>query len=300
MKYRNSDYFGFLLIDKPKGATSHDVVAEVRRKIGCKVGHTGTLDPFATGLLIIALGKATRLIDYLQKQDKEYLVTMILGEEKDSYDVTGKTIETSDYSRVTKEKVEEALKPFIGEIMQSPPVFSALKVDGRRAYDLARKGEAVELEKRSVRINSIKIVSMNLPLIELKISCSVGTYIRSLVHDLGLALGTNAYAKELRRTKNSVYDVKDSITIPDFLEMENSEIVEKLISPIEALKLLPTFELSDDQFADIKDGKTIVWGNVVESFADGVVIYKGELTAIVKFLSENGQIHFKPDKVFCN
>lgn len=298
MKNINTDYLGFLLIDKPKGATSHDIVAEVRYRLKCKVGHTGTLDPFATGLLIIALGNATRLAEYLQKQDKEYVVTLVLGEEKDSYDITGRTIETGDYSNVTKDSVTEVIQKYVGNILQAPPAYSAIKVDGKRAYELARKGEVVELKKRPVTINSIELTKFELPEIELKISCSSGTYIRSLVHDIGVDLGCFAYAKELRRTSIRDIMIKDSYTLSEFFNLSEDEVRAAIIHPVKMLGFMPKIDLDEFQFEETKHGRQFDLPVGIEPFETGLAIFNGKLVALIKTIEENGKQKIQPEKVF--
>ncbi len=298
MKYQNTDYFGFLFIDKPKGATSHDIVAEVRYRLKCKVGHTGTLDPFATGLLIIALGNATRLAEYLQKQDKEYVVTLVLGEEKDTYDITGRTIETKDYSNITEETVKTVVQKYVGDILQAPPAYSAIKVDGKRAYELARKGEVVELKKRPVTINSIEITKLALPEIELKISCSSGTYIRSLVHDIGMDLGCFAYAKELRRTSIRDIFIKDSHTLSEFFNLSEEEVRAAVIHPVQMLEFMPKVILDDFRFEEVKNGCQFDLPEGTEPFETGLAIFNDELVALIKVVEENGKQKAQPEKVF--
>ena len=197
---------GMVLADKPAGITSFGVVARVRRRLSeklgkkAKVGHTGTLDPFATGLMIIVTGKECRNAMNYSKLDKEYEAVIRLGQTSTTGDPEGDIINISD-AIPTKEAVEAALVPFRGEITQRPPIFSAIKINGRRAYDLARKGEAVEIPERQVTIYALELIDYNYPDVRVRAHVSSGTYIRSLAEDIGKVLETGAYCSELRRTK---------------------------------------------------------------------------------------------------
>lgn len=207
-----------LLVDKPAGITSFGVVARVRRKLSeqlgkkAKVGHTGTLDPFATGLMIIVTGKECRNAANYSKLDKEYEATIILGQTSSTGDPEGEITNISD-ARPTKAQVEAALKQFTGEITQRPPMFSAIKINGRRAYDLARKGEVVEMPERQVTIYSLELIDYAYPAVRIRTHVSSGTYIRTLAEDIGRVLETGAYCSELRRTKVAEFSVTDATPI---------------------------------------------------------------------------------------
>ena len=203
---------GMILVDKPAGITSFGVVARVRRQLSqqlgkkAKVGHTGTLDPFATGLMIIVTGKECRNAGSYSKLDKEYEATITLGFNSTTGDPEGELTAVSD-QQPTKDAVQAALKQFTGEITQRPPIFSAIKINGRRAYDLARKGEVVEMPLRQVTIYSLELIEYTYPEIKIRVHVSSGTYIRTLAEDIGKVLGTGAYCSELRRTKVAEYSV---------------------------------------------------------------------------------------------
>lgn len=207
-----------LLVDKPAGITSFGVVARVRRQLSqhlgkkAKVGHTGTLDPFATGLMIIVTGKECRNAMNYSKLDKEYEATFRLGQTSSTGDPEGELTNVSDL-QPTKEAIEAALEPFRGEITQRPPIFSAIKINGRRAYDLARKGEAVEIPERQVTVFSLELLDYDYPNVRIRTHVSSGTYIRSLAVDIGALLGTGAYCSELRRTKVAEFDVADATPV---------------------------------------------------------------------------------------
>ena len=212
-----------ILIDKPLDWTSFQVVNKIRwlikkqfqlKKI--KVGHAGTLDPLATGLLILCVGKFTKKIDTYQAQEKEYTGTITLGATTPSYDLETEIDATFDISEITSKKIQEAIKQFIGEIQQQPPVFSALKKDGKRLYEFARAGEEVEIPKRTVTISEFEITNIALPKVDFRVVCSKGTYIRSLVYDFGKALNNGGHLSALRRTKIGEYSVENAISIEAF------------------------------------------------------------------------------------
>ncbi len=198
--HKSTILIGFLSIDKPQGVTSHYVVARVRRIAGMRrVGHAGTLDPLATGVLVVGLGRATRLMEYVVGQPKIYLTTMRLGQVTDTFDADGAVLETNQVA-VSEQQLIAALAPFRGEIEQVPPMFSAIKRDGQPLYKLARQGKTVERKARQVTIDRLEVVGRDGNDVTLRIGCSTGTYIRSLVHDLGVALGCGAHVVMLRRT----------------------------------------------------------------------------------------------------
>jgi tRNA pseudouridine55 synthase len=211
-----------ILIDKPADMSSFGVVARVRRKLRdelgkkVKVGHTGTLDPFATGLLIILAGRATKKSDEFLKKDKEYEATVFLGKTSSTGDVEGEITDVSD-KVPTDDEVKKACEKFVGEIEQTVPIFSAVKINGERAYKLARKGKAVEMPTRKVTIYSIEIIDYKYPELKIRTHVSSGTYIRTLGEDIGKALGTGAYLTALRRTKIADYYVKDALKLDEYM-----------------------------------------------------------------------------------
>lgn len=213
-----------LLFDKPLGWTSFQLVNKIRwlirknfniKKI--KVGHAGTLDPLATGLLILCTGKATKKIENLQGQEKEYTGTFILGATTPSYDLETEIDRKFPVDHISEEKLEEATDLFIGEIEQLPPVFSALKKDGKRLYEYARSGEEVEVSARNVHISTFEITGIDLPQVHFRVMCSKGTYIRSLAHDFGKALGSGAHLSSLRRTRIGEHKIEDALSIDSFV-----------------------------------------------------------------------------------
>ena len=213
-----------LLIDKPKGITSAKAVALVKKQLRVKVGHTGTLDPLATGLLILLTGKNTKQAGAFLHMDKSYVVRAILGMTTTTYDVAGDVVKTSDLS-VTRQQVEDALAEFTGEISQVPPAYSAKKVNGKKAYELARKGVDVEIPASSVTAYGLRLALFDFPHFALECDVSSGFYVRSLVHDLGERLGVGATVEEVRRVKVGKYSIDDALTLDSLLEsMEDSSV----------------------------------------------------------------------------
>ena len=212
----NSSRFGFLNFNKPPGKTSRWVVDQVQRLVQpAKVGHAGTLDPLATGVLVVASGSATRLIDYVQQMPKRYRADFLLGCTSPTEDVDSEVVPLENPMVPTRDEIETAIPAFLGEILQSPPAFSALKVGGRRAYSLARAGQAVELKPRPISIHCLKVLSYEYPRLQLEIECSSGTYVRSLGRDLAEKLGTGAVMSALVRTAIGIFRVEDSIDVFD-------------------------------------------------------------------------------------
>lgn len=223
--------YGILVVNKPKGITSFQVVAKVRKVTGVKkVGHTGTLDPLATGVLPICIGKATKVIDYIMEGKKAYKVTFELGKITDTYDSEGKVIEERSIEGITEKMVMEAIVKFKGEIMQEPPMFSALKQNGKRLYELARQGIEVERKKRPITIHSIENIEINLPRITMDVTCSKGTYIRSLCYDIGEELKVGAYMTDLCRTLASPFSLSEAVE----LETLDFEVVQDKLLEIDS------------------------------------------------------------------
>lgn len=221
---------GFLIVRKPKGLTSNDVCEKVRRKFHVKAGHLGTLDPLAKGVLPLAIGKGTKLAPFFLKKDKEYEGEMTLGFSTDTYDINGKITKKKDIVKVTKQDIEEVMKDFIGEIEQIPPIYSAIKIKGERLYNLARKGIEIERKARKIKIFSIKIISFDSPIVKFFVHCSSGTYIRSLVKDIGEKLGCFATLSELNRIRSGPFLIKDSISLNKIL---SSSSILPFLNPVE-------------------------------------------------------------------
>ncbi|MBN1573950.1 MAG: tRNA pseudouridine(55) synthase TruB [Deltaproteobacteria bacterium] len=211
---------GILIVDKPAGLTSHDAVMRVKKALSAKkVGHTGTLDPFATGVLVMGINQGTKLIPFLDKTDKAYRGVIVLGMATDTYDSTGEIVERcdeADIEGVSEEDIRKAVGSFAGTIRQRPPVYSALKVDGVRLYKLARSGVTVDVEEREVKIFSIELVDYTRPRITIDATCSPGTYIRSLAVDIGKALGLPAHLEGLKRTRSGPFSIEESTALKEF------------------------------------------------------------------------------------
>lgn len=210
---------GIIVINKPDGMTSHDVVTRVRKKFNMRrVGHAGTLDPLATGVLVILLGKATKLFNKFVAFDKAYRATLILGMTTTSADTEGKLIEQRSYEHIDRENVEEAFRKFTGQIEQVPPMVSAVKFAGRKLYQLARKGIEVERKARQIRIDCLRIEAFNPPEVKFYVECSKGTYVRQLAEDIGKVLGCGACISQIQRTKVGTFSIEDAVKIEDLNE----------------------------------------------------------------------------------
>jgi tRNA pseudouridine55 synthase len=221
---------GVLLVDKPKGLTSHDVVYHLRRKLGMKkIGHAGTLDPMATGLLIMLIGKATRISQYLMSTDKVYEGEATLGVVTDSQDAEGEIMETRPVPELSEAAVREAMKGFLGDQYQTPPMHSAIKVDGVKLYHLARKGEEVEREPRFIRVVAFELLSFNSPKLTFRLHCTKGTYVRTIAHDLGQKLGCGAHLSALRRTASGKFEMSQGLPLDQIEALPLSEIEKRLI-----------------------------------------------------------------------
>lgn len=234
------DINGIVVIDKPQNMTSHDVVAILRRNLKMKrIGHTGTLDPMATGVLPICLGKSTKLVDYLVDTQKVYRGTLTLGSATDTQDTWGKVIEESS-KVVSSEEIKEAVMSYIGEIKQVPPMYSALKVDGKKLVDLAREGIVVERKSRKITIHDIEILNIDFPNVDMIIKCSKGTYIRTLCHDIGEKLGTFGHMSKLNRIETGGFSIDKAISIED-ASAEN--VLNKLVSIDDAISFYKKIDI---------------------------------------------------------
>lgn len=221
---------GVLLVDKPGDHTSHDVVARLRRKLNMKrIGHAGTLDPMATGLMILLIGKATKISQYLISLDKEYEGAIELGKVTDSQDADGEVLSTLPVPPLTEAELRTAMAGFLGDQYQTPPMYSAIKIDGVPLYKSARKGVEVEREPRFIRISSFELTKFALPRFEFRMRCTKGTYVRTVAHDLGQKLGCGAHLAALRRTATDKFKLTDALTLDQIESMSLSEIEKRLI-----------------------------------------------------------------------
>ncbi len=269
--------FGLLNIYKPVGKTSHDVVAYLRRVLKIKqIGHTGTLDPFAEGVLPICIGKSTRLIEYLP-DDKAYLAFVQFGKSTDTYDIEGKETFSTD-KKVTENEIVENLHLFEGEIEQIPPIYSAIKVNGKKLYDYAREGKEVEIKPRKVVINKIELKNFDFEnqVAQIYIECSKGTYIRSIANDLGKSLDNGAHLIKLIRTNVGKFYVENSIKLDDIKTVD--DVSANLINPLEVLNL-PKYELDDKECEKISHGQPLL-NKSMKSVDFLILVYNNRIKAV--------------------
>ncbi|MFH2056421.1 MAG: tRNA pseudouridine(55) synthase TruB [bacterium] len=269
---------GFLLIDKPSASTSFDVVRSLRELFGVRrAGHCGTLDPLATGLLVLALGKATKLAQFVAGQQKSYEVEASLGRRSDTYDRDGVLSETLPTGHITAEMLTESLQEFQGVINQRPPAFSALKRDGRPLYKYARAGEAIEIPEREVTIHEIRLTVFESPLVKFAVTCSKGTYVRSLVHDLGEKLGCGAHVTELRRTAIGKISIAQALTIEEVLERVAAGRADTCVVGIADMLELPELVVDPGKAAGVSQGVEIRANDIVNP---GPAINADQLVAL--------------------
>lgn len=295
---------GIINVYKEKGYTSHDVVAKLRGIVGQKkIGHTGTLDPDAEGVLPVCLGRATKLCDMLTDKNKTYEAVLLFGKTTDTQDITGKVLEEWDISFLTEEKVKDCIQGYIGEYEQLPPMYSAVKVNGRKLYELAREGIEVERKKRKVRIFDIKISKIDLPRVHMEVKCSKGTYIRTLCHDIGLETGTGACMEALKRTKVSCFEAGDSLKLSQIEEYKNTGKLMDYVIPIDAMFLeLPEMLVAREHAALAYNGNPLRQEHMTKekSFEDGqaVRVYdeKKQFIGIYHYLAEKQE--YRLEKMF--
>lgn len=293
---------GIINVNKPQDFTSHDVVAVMRKLCGVKkIGHTGTLDPMATGVLVVCIGKVTRVIEYMDGHGKEYLCRVRLGIRTDTYDVWGKTLEKKDTAGITKEMIENALSKFRGKIEQQPPLYSALKVNGRKLYEYARAGQDVEIKKRKVTISDIRLIDLYGSEAVIYVKCSGGTYIRSICHDLGKMLGCGAAMSALERTASGPFRIGDAVPLSELRAMEEDEI-EKLLLPADyPLSDFGKIFLESGQANGLIDGKRIEFspeqiGKETEKAEKYCVYSNGRFIGVADRTKDT---QLKADKIFC-
>lgn len=288
---------GVLVVDKPVGLTSHDVVQIIRRGTGIRrAGHTGTLDPRASGVLVILIGPAVRLSEFVSASDKRYQATIRLGTSTDTYDAEGTVLSTQPVEDISENKFNEILQTFVGEIVQVPPPYSAVKVKGRKAYEMAREGEEVTLEPRTINVYGLEVLEWSPPEAVIDVYCSSGTYIRSLANDLGKALGTGAHLVGLRRTKSGRFTLRDAVPLRRLQDSFNAgEWYRFLIPAAEALADWPMVELDADQVELIRHGHRIPVQPGQTGWARGVS-EQGDLVALLEADPESGE--WQPKKVF--
>ena len=289
--------FGLLNVNKPAGLTSRQVVDHVAKLVRPqKAGHAGTLDPLATGVLVVCVGKATRLIEMVQEQPKTYAASFRLGCQSDTDDVTGNMSEVAVTSEITRAQIEQALPAFCGQIRQVPPSFSAVHVEGKRAYDLARRGQEVAIEAREVEVHRLELTRFAYPELDLFIECGSGTYIRSIGRDLGQMLGCGAVMSALVRTRIGPFRIEDAVT----LEQLNRETVDQyLLPPTSTLGGLPKYSASSADLHNIRAGRSFDPRTPIDLLNAGMVAVLGtdqELVCLAEFDPEHNRLI--PRRVF--
>ncbi len=294
---------GVLVVDKPVGMTSHDVVQAVRNGTGIRrAGHTGTLDPRASGVLVVLVGPAVRLSEFVSASDKRYQAIIRMGNSTDTYDAEGKFTSPEMPVDVTEEDFEKVLKTFEGEIEQTPPQYSAVKVQGRKAYEMARKGQEVELEPRIIQVHHLEVLEWAPPEVVVDVHCSSGTYVRSLANDLGETLGTGAYLVGLRRTKSGRFTLRDAVPLRKLQEaFQAGNWYQYLIPAAEALGDWEARELNPDEVEEVRHGHRVSADpdTKLDSWVRGVST-AGELVALLLCMEgeEEGSREWQPKKVF--
>lgn len=244
---------GIIIVNKPSGYTSHTIVSKIRKVLNIKkVGHTGTLDPLATGVLPILLGSGTRLSKYLINHDKEYIATIKLGVKTDTADIEGNIIETADIPTLSEEQIKTVLKSFEGIQYQKPPMYSAIKVNGKKLYEYARKGEAIDVQDRKIEIYNIELLKYEVEFIEIKVACSKGTYIRSLCEDIAKKLRTIGTMAKLQRTQVGIFKLKEALEMDDI--EDNKKIQDKLITAEELFKNNASIKLTEQEMSQFLNG----------------------------------------------
>lgn len=288
--------FGIIVVEKPVGPTSHQVVSVVRRGTGVrKVGHAGTLDPRASGVLVLCLGPATRLSEYLSTSEKRYHAVIRLGESTETYDTEGPSSGKSE-DLPTLEEIRAILPEFIGDIEQVPPPYSAVKVEGKRAYELARAGEEVELDSREVTIDHLDVESYDPPDLTVSVQCSAGTYIRSLAHDIGARLGVGGHLAALHRTMAGVFSLADAVPFEELeRSLEAGTWEQYMHPPADALPDMPLVVVGPEELERVRHGQQIEAEGTPEGLARGVD-EQGDLVAILE--PDEGGEKWHPRKVF--
>jgi tRNA pseudouridine55 synthase len=272
--------FGIYSLNKPSGVSSRDVVDRVQRLVRpSKAGHAGTLDPLATGVLVVCVGPATRLVEYVQQMEKRYRGTFLLGQTSDTEDIEGTIVRLENPPVPSRSAIEAALTEFVGKIEQRPPAFSALKVEGRRAYKLARQGQPVQLKPRQVEIHGLRLVSYDYPALVLDVCCGSGTYIRSLGRDIAGRLGTGAVMSALRRTAVGSFHVDDAM---DLEQLTSDTLRIHLRPPILAVQQLDRVKLEDTEIKQLSHGKQLANRFAVPGPDVAAIDASGELVAVLR------------------
>jgi len=293
---------GFIAIDKPEGISSAKVVDRIKKKWNIKkIGHTGTLDPFATGLLLCGINKGTKISRFFLGGTKEYTAVIHLGIETDTLDLTGKIVKKSSkiqIKSVSQKKIVDTLNNFIGHQLQEPPIYSALKHNGQPLYRLARQGKAIKKPPRDIQIFSINLIKTNMPFIKIHVHCSSGTYIRSLAKDIGKKLGCGGHLSSLRRTNLNNFSVTNALTLNTLEKMNAKKAREHIISMTDILRFMPMVYANENLVEKIKFGRKIKLNNDIkipkesEKSFIGIVNIKKELIAVLEFDKQHGRFNY--------
>jgi tRNA pseudouridine55 synthase len=302
---------GILNINKPEGPTSSNIVSRIKKIIDQKrVGHAGTLDPAASGVLPICFGQGTRVVEYLMDSTKDYRAEIEFGKTTDTYDATGSTTSLKDASSIDNNQIETALSNFLGEIQQVPPIYSALKYKGKPYYELARAGIDVEIASRPVVVHNIAVLDWQPPVVTIDVTCGKGTYIRSIAHDLGQIIGCGAYMKSLVRRKYGPFSIENAVTVDELEQSYAGSDWQKHIHPIDSVLLhLQAIVVNDDTVQDIQHGRIIDNTNIsrktVKEQSRTVQFHEthyraygldGRFLGILRYIAETGK--WQPEKVF--
>ncbi|MRR30775.1 tRNA pseudouridine(55) synthase TruB [bacterium] len=288
---------GVLVVDKPVGLTSHEVVQIIRRGTYIRrAGHTGTLDPRASGVLVVLLGPAVRLSEYVSASDKRYQAVILLGKTTDTFDADGRVLTSNPVDNITEAQFEETLQQFVGEIEQVPPPYSAIKIKGRKAYEMAREGEEFDLQPRKINVYSLELLEWAPPEAVVDVYCSSGTYIRSLANDLGKMLGCGAHLVGLRRTKSGRFTLRDAVPLRKLREsFDDGSWYQYVIPAAEALSDWPSIELTEANVDAIRHGHRVPGEAGIGKMARGISL-DGELVALLEFDPASNE--WQPKKVF--
>ena len=293
----NNVVSGVLVVDKPVGLTSHDIVQLIRRGTGIRrAGHTGTLDPRASGVLVVLVGPAVRLSEYVSASDKRYQATIHLGSSTDTYDAEGSITGTASVEKISEIQFEGTLQTFVGEIEQVPPPYSAVKIKGKKAYELAREGEEVDMTPRMIHVYSLDLLEWDPPEAVIDVFCSSGTYVRSLANDLGAALGCGAHLVALRRTKSGKFTLRDAVPLRRLQEsFQSGDWYQYLIPAAEALGDWPMVELDADQVELVRHGHRVPAKSGSTGWVRGIS-QQGDLVALLVY--DEDAHEWQPRKVF--
>ena len=294
---------GIINIHKEAGFTSHDVVAKMRGICGQKkIGHTGTLDPQATGVLPVCLGSATKLCDMLTDKDKEYVAELLLGQSTDTQDVTGQILSEAPVN-VSEDEVRSAVMSFVGDYNQIPPMYSALKVNGKKLYELAREGKEVERKARPVSILEIEILDIKLPVVKMRVACSKGTYIRTLCADIGEKLGCGGTMKSLVRTRVGSFSLDNAVTLGQLQAFKDNGEIEKAVLPVDCcFGECPALHVQEQWRKLLENGNSIYPNQTVEGHThpngQWVKIYREDGSFAGIYAYDKGRKWYKPVKMF--